>query len=199
MTEEQLINGLRMLNSANKRQGEIVFKYIVESYQAIIYNTCIGIVGDSDDAKDIAQDVFIQLYKSSDKFRGDSKISTWLYRIAINKSLNYLRDNKKHKKPMSIQRFYAGDEEREVHIKDNSSSSPEDIAEHSEHKIALRSALNMLPENQKTAFVLKNYDDISYKKIAEIMEISLSSVESLIHRAKKNLQKSLDYYYRNNM
>ena len=94
MTEQQLIDGLSKLGTAENRQGELVFKYIVDAYQAVIYNTCIGIVGDTDDAKDIAQDVFIQLYKSSDSFRGDSKISTWLYRIAVNKSLNHIRNNK---------------------------------------------------------------------------------------------------------
>jgi len=199
MTEEQFINGLNNLGGVNNRQGEIVFKFIVDTYQSIIYNTCIGIIGDADDAKDIAQDVFIQLYKSANSFRGDSKVSTWLYRIAVNKSLNHIRNNKKHKNVLSIQRFFSGDDTREFIIKDKAKSNPEEISVQQEHKQALHFALNKLADNQKTAFVLKNYDDLSYKEIAEIMETTLSSVESLIHRAKKNLQKSLSYYYKNNM
>ena len=199
MTEQQLIDGLSKLGTAENRHGELAFKYIVDTYQAVIYNTCIGIVGDADDAKDIAQDVFIQLYKSADSFRGDSKISTWLYRIAVNKSLNHIRNNKKHKVLLRIQGFFAADETREIQIRDRARSNPQEISEQNEHKVALRTAIDSLPENQKTAFVLKNYDDISYKEISEIMELSLSSVESLIHRAKKNLQKTLNYYYHNNV
>lgn len=199
MTEEQIIDGLNSIATANKKHGEIVFKYVVNKYNSIIYNTCIGIVGDADDAKDVAQEVFIQLYKSASNFRGDSKISTWLYRIAVNKSLNHIRNNKKHNKPLSIQRFFSGSEAREMPIRDVNKNSPEDISEQQEHKNALRYAIDKLPENQKTAFVLKNYDDLSYKEITVIMELSLSSVESLIHRAKKNLQKSLSSYYKSNM
>ena len=199
MTEQQLIEGLSKLGTADNRSGELAFKYVVDTYQSVIYNTCIGIVGNADDAKDIAQDVFIQLYKSVESFRGDSKISTWLYRIAVNKSLNHIRNNKKHKVLLRIQGFFAAEETREIQIRDRARSNPQEISEQNEHKIALRQAIDSLPENQKIAFVLKNYDDISYKEISEIMELSLSSIESLIHRAKKNLQKTLDYYYHNNV
>ena len=100
---------------------------------------------------------------------------------------------------MRIQGFFADDDAREIQVKDKTRNNPQELSEQEEHKVALRTAMDALPDNQKTAFVLKNYDDISYKQICEIMNLSLSSVESLIHRAKKNLQKSLNYYYHNNI
>ncbi len=199
MTEEQLIDGLHKLGTIDNARAEQVFKYIVGKYQSVIFNTCIGIVHEHDDAKDISQEVFVQLYKSAADFRGDSKISTWLYRIAVNKSLNFIRNNKKHKAVMSFERSSSADDTRQLQIKDQKSVNPQIIQEQQEHKQALKIAIDSLPENQKTAFVLKNFDDNSYKEITEIMEMSLSSVESLIHRAKKNLQKSLKYYYENNI
>jgi len=188
LEEKQLIQALR-------NSDESAFRELVEKYELNVYNTCIGMLGNEDNAKDISQDVFIEVFRSIHKFRGDSKISTWLYRLAVNKSLNYIRDNKKHRIVRSIQRFFTKEENETLDLQDFGSQNAEQEIEQNEHSKALHSALNKLPENQKTAFVLKNYDDLSYKQISEIMELSHSSVESLIHRAKVNLQKHLEEYY----
>ena len=188
MEEKQLIQALR-------NSDESAFRKLVEKYELNVYNTCIGMLGNEDNAKDISQDVFIEVFRSIHKFRGDSKISTWLYRLAVNKSLNHIRDNKKHRIVKSIQRFFIKDENETLDLQDFGSQNAEQEIEQNEHSKALHQALNKLPENQKTAFVLKNYDDLSYKQISEIMELSHSSVESLIHRAKTNLQKHLEEYY----
>ncbi len=188
MEEKQLIQALR-------DSDESAFRELVEKYELNVYNTCIGMLGDEDNAKDISQDVFIEVFRSIHKFRGDSKISTWLYRLAVNKSLNHIRDNKKHRIVRSIQRFFTKEENESLDLQDFGSQNAEQEIEQNEHSKALHNAINKLPENQKTAFVLKNYDDLSYKKISEIMELSHSSVESLIHRAKVNLQKYLEEYY----
>ncbi len=175
---------------------ESAYREVVNNYQIIVFNTCLGMLHDSDAAKDISQDVFIELFRSIHKFRGDSKLSTWLYRISINKSLNYIRDNKKYSFTKSIQRFFISDNHQDLEIEDYSVKSPLHNFEQQEHAAALHKAIEGLNNRQKTAFVLKNYDDLSYKQIADVMKISLSSVESLIHRARLNLQKSLqDYYY----
>ena len=188
MEEKQLIQAL-------KNSDESAFRELVEKYELNVYNTCIGMLGNEDNAKDISQDVFIEVFRSIHKFRGDSKISTWLYRLAVNKSLNHIRDNKKHRVVRSIQRFFTKEENESLDLQDFSSQNAEQEIEQNEHSKALHNALNKLPENQKTAFVLKNYDDLSYKQISEIMELSHSSIESLIHRAKTNLQKHLEEYY----
>ena len=188
MNEKELVQAL-------KKSDEFAFRELVNKYELNVYNTCIGMLGSEDNAKDISQDVFIEVFRSIQKFRGDSKLSTWLYRLAVNKSLNHIRDNKKHRIAKSIQRFFTKDEIESLDLQDFSSRNAEEAIEQNEHSKALREALNKLPENQKTAFVLKNYDDQSYKQIAEIMELSHSSVESLIHRARTNLQKHLEGYY----
>ncbi len=168
MIEQQLIDGLSKLGTAENRQGELAFKHIVDTYQAVIYNTCIGIVGDADDAKDIAQDVFIQLYKSADSFRGDSKISTWLYRIAVNKSLNHIRNNKKHKVLLRIQGFFAADETREIQIRDRARSNPQEISEQNEHKIALRTAIDSFPKIRRLLLCLKTTMIFHIKRLVKL-------------------------------
>ena len=188
MEEKQLIQAL-------KNSDESAFRELVKKHELNVYNTCIGMLGNEDNAKDISQDVFIEVFRSIHKFRGDSKISTWLYRLAVNKSLNHIRDNKKHRIVRSIQRFFTKEENERLDLQDFSSQNAEQEIEQDEHSKALHNALDKLPENQKTAFVLKNYDNLSYKQISEIMELSHSSVESLIHRAKVNLQKHLEEYY----
>ncbi len=191
MSEKQLIELL-------KDADESAFRQIVDTYQMVVYNTCLGMLHDEAAAKDLSQEVFIELFRSVHKFRGDSKLSTWLYRIAINKSLNYIRDNKKHSLLKSVQRFFIGEKEEAMQIVDYSARNPQELSEQDDHSKALHQALDNLPENQKTAFVLKNYDDLSYKEISEVMELSVSSIESLIHRARMNLQKGLKDYYDEN-
>jgi len=173
------------------------FEELINEYKDSVIRTCMGFVHNYNDAEDITQDVFIEIYESINKFRGDSKLSTWIYRIAVNKSLNFIRKNKKHSVLKSIETFFAGD---------NSSNSNIDIAdekaesktgmEQTETALVLAKAIDSLAKNQKIAFTLHKYDDLSYKQIADVMELSLSSVESLIHRAKINLQKRLIGYYK---
>ncbi len=175
------------------------FRYLVEKYQVLIYNTCLGFVGNSQSAEDLSQDVFIEVYRSVHRFRGDARLSTWLYRIAVNKSLNHIRDNKKHNIVRSLERFFFGEKEENLEVEDYIYGTADSPMTSREHARQLYSAIEKLPDNQRIAFTLHKFDDLSYKEIAEIMDTSLSSVESLIHRAKKNLQKSLKAYYLENL
>ena len=173
------------LISRLQAKEEQAFRELVESYQGMVYRTCFGFLHNSEDAEDLAQEVFIQVYNSVSKFRGDSKLSTWLYRIAVNKSLNKLRGIKA--------RFFVDiDSVFEMpQVKNN----PYGTVENQEKAEILSKAIDKLPVNQRTAFVLSKYDGLPNKEIAEIMKLSLSSVEALQHRAKKNLQKLLVTYY----
>lgn len=168
---------------------ETAFRELVEKYQLMIYNTCYSFIQDSQAADDVAQEVFIEVFESIHKFRADSKLSTWMYRIAVNKSLNYLRSRKKHNILRRIENFFIDskdDLEIESDVRD-----PEMILNNAELGTQLQKAINELPKNQRIAFTLHNIEDLSYKKISEIMDTSLSAVESLIHRAKTNLRKKL--------
>lgn len=177
---------------------EQAFQQLVEKYQQLVVNTCFGLVHNTEDAEDIAQDVFIEVFRSVGKFRAGSKLSTWLYRIAVNRSLNFIRDNKRQKMARSFQDFFTGGKDIQEKFMPGKTASPDDEFENNERAAILHKAIDSLPENQRIAFTLNKYDDLSYKQIAEVMESSVSSVESLIHRAKMNLQKKLYACYKKN-
>lgn len=175
-----------------KQNDERAFKELVEEYKNMVFSTCLGIVHDYDDTDDVVQDVFIEAFRSVGKFRSDSKISTWLYRIAINKSLNFARDNKRRKFFQSIGAADTPDIADEKHQSDMPYQSLVD----KERAEILHKAVDSLPKNQRSAFVLSKYEDLSYTEIAEVMQTSVSSVESLLFRAKKGLQKKLLHCYK---
>ncbi len=177
-----------------KANNQDAFRDMVIKYQTLVINTCYGFVHNQDDAQDIAQEVFIEVYRSIHKFRQESKLSTWLYRISTNKSINYIRDNKKNKWLLSLDLLF--EKEQPENENNTSVDSPQEVLEQDEKKKILYQAIDNLPDNQKIAFTLYKYDDLSYKEIAEVMKISLSSVESLIFRAKRNLQKKLISLYK---
>ena len=172
------------------------FEKIVELYQEKVRNTCFRYVNNSEDANDIAQEVFVKVYESLDTFREEAQLSTWIYRIAVNKSLDFLRSKNRKKritKLTSIFQKFNDDEEMviEIPVLEN----PQQVMEDNERKEVLNWAISKLPENQKTAIILSKYEGFSNKEITEIMNISLSAVESLVHRAKKNLHKQLSSYF----
>jgi len=168
---------------------------LVEQHQKMVLYTCLGFVQDRDDAEDLAQEIFVELFHSLGKFRGDSKLSTWIYRIAVNRSLNFIRDNKRRRFFQSIGINLSGDAKVDV-VDESWSSRPDFEVENDQRRTNLYNAINSLPERQRVAFTLSKLDDLSYQEIAEIMGLSISSVESLIHRAKLGLQKKLYQCYK---
>ena len=190
MDEEQLIQAIQT-------GDERAFKQLVEKYQLLVVNTCKSFVHNMHDAEDISQDVFIEVFNSAHKFRGESKLSTWIYRITVNKSLNFIRDHKKQSLFQSIGNTLFGTSQS-LDVRSNSyADRPDFQAENNERKANLYQAIDSLPERQRIAFNLSKFEDLSYREIAEVMQLSVSSVESLMHRAKLNLQKSLYACYKN--
>ena len=191
MSEAEIIQKLQ-------EGDEQVFRRLVEKYRQLIVNTCFGLVHNSEDAEDIAQDVFIEVFRSVHKFRADSKLSTWLYRIAVNRSLNFIRDNKRRKLALSIGEIFSPGKEKSGSFLTEKAAASDTEMENSERAQLLHRAIDSLPPNQRVAFTLNKYEDLTYKEIAAVMETSVSSVESLIHRAKKSLQKKLYACYKKN-
>lgn len=170
------------------------FNALVDRYQALVINTCYNLLGNRDDAEDVAQEVFFQVYKSAEKFRQEAKISTWLYRIAVNRSLNFIRDNKRSLWLKSLTSLLEDDSEQVTDLPASNSARPDVALEKKERNVIVKKAIDSLPEKQRAAFVLHKYEGLPHQEIAGIMQRSLSSVESLIHRAKLNLQKKLVRY-----
>ncbi len=187
MGEQEIIAGI-------KQGDQKAFRTLVDQYQPKVLNICYRFVNDEDTAKDLTQDVFIEVYESIHSFRGESKLMTWLYRTAVNKSLNFVKRNRRMKLLDSLESVFNGSKE----TTDESFNADKNIQD-SERSAHLYNAINSLSKNQRIAFSLHNIDGISYAEIAETMQLSLSSVESLIHRAKQNLQKRLLNFYKKNI
>ncbi len=170
------------------------FSTIVAEHQDMVLNTCYRFVLNREDAEDITQEVFLEAYRSFGSFRRESKLSTWLYRIAVTKSLDHLRKKKRKKRFSSLKRVIGfNDPAEELTLP--SMETPAEVLSGNERTEILRKALDSLPDNQKTAFLLSKYDGYSNQEIAEVMHTTVSAIESLVHRAKKNLQKKLEKYY----
>jgi RNA polymerase sigma-70 factor (ECF subfamily) len=194
----KLTNESEVIRSASAGDRE-AFKILVNNYQTGVYRVCLGFVHTAADAEDLTQEVFIEVFTSLVKFRGESEFSTWLYRIAVNKSLNYLRV-KSRNNIISLFDFRAPANTVLNHDPAaGDDSSPDNVLIKADREKAIKDALNRLPGTQKTAFVLSRYDDLPNAEIAEIMQLSISSVESLLFRAKRNLRKILLPYYKKNI
>ena len=179
------------------QQGdESAFKKLVDEWQDMVYNTALGIVQNADDADDITQEVFIQAYQSISSFKGESKISTWLYRITVSKSLDHEKRKKRKKRFGFVQSLFGSREEEQLHPAEF--DHPGVHLEKKERAGELFGALKQIPDKQRIAFTLHKLEGQSYQEIAEIMNISLYAVESLMSRAKTNLRKVLSGYYNNN-
>jgi RNA polymerase sigma-70 factor (ECF subfamily) len=183
LNEIELIQGLR-------NNDEAAFQYLVKTYQDLVFNTSIGIEQNAEDAEDVAQEVFIQVYRSIHNFKGESKLSTWLYRIANTRSLYLLRSKKSKKRFGFMQRLY-GDGNEPLHELPDF-NHPGVALDRKENAAKLFRAIAKLPENQKIAFTLHKLEDLSYQEVSEVMQTSVPAVESLMHRAKQNLRKILE-------
>lgn len=182
----------RELIALLKKKDRGAFKTIVETWQGLVYNTAIGFLQNVEDAEDIAQEVFIQVYESISTFKEESKFSTWLYRITVSKALDHLRKKKRKKRFAFVQSLYGNNN---LMIEPPDFFHPGVSLENKENATVLFKAIEKLPPNQKTAFVLNKMESLSYMEIAEVMKLSESAVDALLQRAKKNLQKILRNYY----
>ncbi len=171
------------------------FDEIYEKYAGSILNLAYRMTGTEDAARDLTQDIFLKVYQNLASFKGQSQIYTWLYRISLNHIINYLKREKRHRwvelMETKVSEVMEGDE---IHSKFNLHSNPirpDEEIEKSEREKIVWSIILKLPTKQRIPFVLHRYEGLSYQEIADQLEISLSNVESRIHRAKIFLVKKL--------
>ncbi len=163
-------------------------------YKDRVFNTAVSYLQNIQDAEELTQDVFIEIFNSAEKFKGDSSLSTWIYRITVNKALDKLKFNKRRKRFAVITSIFKP-ESAELAIDTPDFIHPGTEMELKERSQLLFKALNELPENQKTAFILSKLESLSQKEISAIMKVSVSSVESLIFRARQGLKNILNEKY----
>ncbi|HBF18523.1 MAG: RNA polymerase subunit sigma-70 [Owenweeksia sp.] len=186
MSEYELISLLQ-------QKDEKAFAELFRQYSGLVYNTALGLVQNQQEAEDLVQEVFVSVLQYVSDFRGDSSLKTWIYRLTISSSLDYLRAQKRQKRGSMFSFLSFRNEESWMHQPDF--NHPGVQLENKERASILFKAISQLPENQKVAFTLSKLEDKSYQEIADIMECTVSSVESLLHRARQKLRKLLGKYY----
>ena len=184
--EQQIIKGM-------KAGDEAAFRACVEEHKTHVLNICYYFVHNAHDADDLAQDVFIKVYRSINGFKENARLSSWIYRIAVNISLDFLRTRKRKKRFAYLTSLFQPD--RDVKAALTSSDNPHSEMEQKERIELLNRAIASLPENQQTAITLNKYQGLSNQEIADILDTSVSAVDALIHRAKQNLRKKLCIYF----
>ncbi len=190
MEEKKIIEQLKERNTA-------VFSQLIDDYQQKVLGTCISFVPNKEDAEDLVQEVFLEVYNSISKFKGNSKLSTWIYKITTNKCLEFIRKKNTKKRTGFLKPLFGEDFSIDKTNYFTEFNHPGFLLENKELNETLFKAINSLPESQASVFTLHKIDGKSYQEIADITDKSVSSVESLMFRAKKNLQQLLYDYYKN--
>lgn len=180
-----------LLISQIESGNEEAFRILVIRFQDHVYNTCFGYVRNEMTAQDLAQEVFIEVFRSISQFNKKSQLSTWIYRIAVNKCLDHIRYMSRDKRSAAELRL----EDAEHYDVKDSDYNPAARIQKAQQAEILHAQLAKLAESQRTALVLCNFEGLSYKEAAEVMEVSVSSIESLLFRAKKRLKELLAEYY----
>ena len=183
MTDTELLVRLR-------NGDETAFRELVTQFRDNVFNTTLGLIQNNMDAEDIAQEVFIQVYHSINQFKGDATLATWIYRITVNKSLDHLRSKKRKKRFGFITNLFG--ENNEPKFETGDFNHPGVQAERKEDAALLFRCIDLLPANQKTAFILNKVEDLGYREIAAILNTTEAAVDALLQRAKQNLRKRIN-------
>lgn len=186
MQETVLINNLQ-------NGDEQAYRQFVDAYEVQVFNTVLSLVQKREEAEDLAQEVFMEVFRSIGKFKGDSSLQTWVYRIATNKSLESIRKKKTAKRFAFLSSLFGAEQELLHHPVEF--DHPGVQVEKKEMAKILFQAISKLPENQRAAYTLAQVEGLSYEEVAAVLETTKSSVESLLFRAKGNLKKVLRNYY----
>lgn len=164
------------------------FEKIYREFHLLVFNVALNYLQNTEDAEEVTQDVFVKISNSLDNFNQKSSHKTWIYRITINQCLDFLKQKNSQKRFFIFGKKSQNEQE---YLNTSTFEHPGILLENQEDAALLFAVFNTLTENQKTAFLLSKLDGLSNPEIAEIMQLSISSVESLIFRAKASLQQKL--------
>ena len=170
------------------RDDPEAFGEIVRRWERKIFALCFGMLGREDEARDAAQDAFINAYRSISRFRGDAKVSSWLHRIAVNQCLTVKRRQKSR-----AEEYLSEDDEAESRVFVASpAGSPKNIAEKGDRLRLVRQAVGALPQELREVIVMKEVEEMTFQEIAETLELPLSTVKSRLYTALKQLKMKLE-------
>jgi RNA polymerase sigma-70 factor (ECF subfamily) len=177
-----------------KKGDAHAFEELVDKYKQPVLNFVHRTLRDSSDAEDIAQNVFVQIFKSAERYRVEAKFSTWLYTIARNLCLNEIRRRSRHPAESLDAAENPDDDSTSRQFEDRKNTSAPDLLLRDELTRKVQEALESLPENQRTAILLFKEKEMSYEDISKILDCSLSATKSLIHRGRETLKQKLKPY-----
>ncbi|HOM03599.1 MAG TPA: sigma-70 family RNA polymerase sigma factor [Acetivibrio sp.] len=173
------------------KKGDVeAFEQLIEGCQKKVFNIAFRMLGNYDDASELAQEVFLKAYKSIKNFKGDSLFNTWIYKVATNACLDEIRKRKNKKVVFLDEDIEFNGNEIKRQIKDDS-PGPELTAEDNELKRAVKDSINMLSEEYRTVIVLRDIQGFSYEEISQIIKCPEGTVKSRINRARQALKKIL--------
>ncbi|HCM59519.1 MAG TPA: RNA polymerase sigma factor [Bacteroidales bacterium] len=166
-------------------------RHLISRYQDLVLNTCYKVLQSREDAEDIAQDVFIETFRSVASLRNEQNISFWLYRISLNKSINHIKrsQNILFRSIQQIESIFRHDNPGGAEPVPHSEDNPGERMEAVERQQMLSAAVASLSARQQKAFILYYYEEMSYKEISAVLGLSVSSVESLLSRGRENVRK----------
>ncbi len=170
------------------------FEELFNLYKDRVFNTSLGYMQNKEDAEEVTQDVFVEVYRSIDKFKGKSGIGTWIYRIAVNKSLDMIKHRKRKKRFAFFTSLFDSESGELIH-QQVEFNHPGVEAESKERTKYLFEAINRLPEDQRTAFILTEIEGLSHSEAGKIMNRTAKAIESLLRRAKERLKIILSDIY----
>ena len=177
-----------------KTGDDRAFQELVEAHQHRIIGTVAKMLGaDSAEAEDIAQQVFVRVWKSAGRYEPTAKFTTWLYKITRNLVFNEMRRRKRHP-AISLDRPFADDDDHPMSVADTGVKTPDTVLLDAEMQAAIQRSIDELPETQRMAIILRRYDDIPYEEIGEILELSVPAVKSVLFRARTELREKLRQY-----
>ena len=171
---------------------EGAFSELVEIHQHRVVGTCARMLGDDVEAEDVAQQVFVRVWKNAARWEPTAKFTTWLYTILRNLVFNECRRRARH--PARSLDAALEDEERPQQFEDDTVKSPDAVLLDTEMQTAIARAIEELPETQRMAVILRRYQDVSYEEIAEVLELTVPAVKSVLFRARTELREKLKRY-----
>ena len=170
------------------------FKELIKKHQGTVTGIIYRYTGNHNEVEDLAQDIFLKIYKAADSYVPRAQFKTWLYKVVANHCLNFFRSQKRKAFITSLDQSLSEDHNPHIQRTDAQKEQPETLLQQQELQIALKKALSELPERQRMAIILHRFEGLSYKEVADTLGSSLSAVESLIFRAMNNLKEKLSPY-----
>jgi RNA polymerase sigma-70 factor (ECF subfamily) len=177
------------------RQGDsAAFAELVDKYKQPVSNMAYRMLRDATEAEDLAQNVFVQVYRSASRYRASSKFSTWLFTIARNLCLNEIRRRSRHPADSMDASHPEHEDQPSQQFEDKQTASPPDRLLQGELEEKISQALAELPENQRLAILLCRQEELSYEEMSKVLGCSISATKSLIHRGRETLKEKLKPY-----